>query len=91
MVETSQKELGHASPDRPYQSSCLSICLYDTCRNRNSLRSEIVKPRTEARDGVVSHGMPKSPASAAACLLLNTLDAVDVLPMLVSVPEGVGT
>lgn len=90
MVETLQKELGHASPNRLYQPSCLSICLYNNRRNRTLLRSEIVKPHTEARDRAVSHGMLKSPASAASGPLSKTLDAVDVLSMLVSVPPKGG-
>jgi hypothetical protein len=88
--EMLQKELGHASPDRPRHFLYLSTCLRDTCRNRTHLHSKIVKPHTEAQDDAVLHGMLKSPASVTFRLLSNTLDAVDVLPMFAPLPQHGG-
>jgi hypothetical protein len=88
--ETLQKELGHASPDRPRHFLDLSTCLRDTCRNRTHLRSKIVEPHTEVQGGAVLHGMSTSPASATFHLLSNTLDAVDVLPTFSPLPQHGG-
>lgn len=85
-----QKELGHASPNRPRHFLYLSTCLGDTCRNRTYLRSKIVKPHTEVQGGAVLHGIPKSPASVIFHLLSDTLDAVDVHPAFVPLPHHGG-
>lgn len=85
-----QKELGHASPNRPRRFLSLLACLCITCRNRTHMRSKIVKPHTEVRGGAVPYGMPKSPASVTSHLLSNILDAVDVLSMFAPLPQHGG-
>ena len=85
-----QKELDHASPNRPRRFPSLLTCLCNTCRNRTYLRSKIAEPHTEVQGGAVSSGMPKSPAFVTSYHILDTLDAVDVLSMFAPLPQHSG-